>query len=73
MVKIFVGRLPESITKERLSDMFGAFGKVVDSHVLKNFGFVHMAVKEEAEEAIRYCSFIYKLFYFGSLIIKYLW
>lgn len=56
MVKIFVGRLVDSITAERLTEMFSKYGEVVDCEVKKNFGFVHMADKKEAEEAIKYAT-----------------
>ncbi|XP_039260042.2 RNA-binding protein 4.1-like [Styela clava] len=52
MVKIFVGRLVDSVTKEKLESLFSPFGEVLDCVVLKNFAFVHMADKKDAERAI---------------------
>ena len=52
MVKIFVGRLNEEVTKEELEELFKAFGEVTDCSVLKNYGFVHMADLDEAKAAI---------------------
>ena len=52
MVKIFVGRLSEDVTKAEIEDLFKAFGEVTDCVTLKNYGFVHMADLEEAKAAI---------------------
>ncbi|XP_043099782.1 RNA-binding protein 4.2 [Puntigrus tetrazona] len=53
MVKIFVGNLSSSTTAEDLRSLFSEYGKVKECDVLKNYGFVHMEGKQEAEEAIR--------------------
>ncbi|TRY66679.1 hypothetical protein DNTS_008008 [Danionella cerebrum] len=53
MVKIFVGNLSQSTTPEELRSLFSQYGKVKDCDILKNFAFVHLEGKEEAEEAIR--------------------
>ncbi|KAI4896821.1 hypothetical protein NFI96_029279 [Prochilodus magdalenae] len=53
MVKIFVGNLSSSTTKEELHSLFLEYGTVKECDVLRNFGFVHMDDKEEAEEAVR--------------------
>lgn len=53
MVKIFVGNLSSSTTTEDLRSLFSEYGKVKECDVLKNYGFVHMESKQEAEEAIR--------------------
>jgi len=52
MVKIFVGRLAESVDKNDLEDIFKEYGEVTDCSVLKNYGFVHMADLDEAKAAI---------------------
>lgn len=53
MVKIFVGNLSSSATKEDLRILFSPYGKVAECDVLRNFGFVHMDSQKEAEEAVR--------------------
>lgn len=53
MVKIFVGNLSSSATKEDLRSLFSQYGKVAECDVLRNFGFVHMDSQKEAEEAVR--------------------
>ncbi|XP_065104725.1 RNA-binding protein 4.2 isoform X1 [Paramisgurnus dabryanus] len=53
MVKIFVGNLSSSTTTEDLRSLFSQYGKVKECDVLKNYGFVHMDGKQDAEEAIR--------------------
>uniref|UniRef100_A0A9J8CBT2 RNA-binding protein 14 n=1 Tax=Cyprinus carpio carpio TaxID=630221 RepID=A0A9J8CBT2_CYPCA len=53
MVKIFVGNISSSTTAEDLRSLFSEYGKVKECDVLKNYGFVHMEGKQEAEEAIR--------------------
>lgn len=53
MVKIFVGNLSSSATKEDLRSLFSQYGKVSECDVLRNFGFVHMDSQKEAEEAVR--------------------
>lgn len=53
MVKIFVGRLAESVDSKKLTELFSKYGEVIDCEVKKNFGFVHMADKNEAETAIK--------------------
>jgi len=52
MVKIFVGRLTEEVTKSEIEELFKSFGEVTDCSILKNYGFVHMADLEEAKAAI---------------------
>jgi len=53
MVKIFVGNLSESTTKEELQALFAEYGKISECDIVKNFGFVHMEEQSDAEEAIR--------------------
>ncbi|XP_076144733.1 RNA-binding protein 4.1-like [Alosa pseudoharengus] len=53
MVKIFVGNLSESTTKEELHSLFSEYGKITECDIVKNFGFVHMEEQSDAEEAIR--------------------
>lgn len=53
MVKIFVGNLSSSTTTDDLRSLFSQYGKVKECDVLKNYGFVHMDGRKEAEEAIR--------------------
>ena len=52
MVKIFVGRLPEDVSKEQLEEMFKEFGEVMDCCVLKGYAFVHMTETDDAKNAI---------------------
>ncbi|XP_066537827.1 RNA-binding protein 4.1 isoform X1 [Hoplias malabaricus] len=53
MVKIFVGNLSPDTTTEELRSLFSQYGKISECDIVKNFGFVHMDDKSEAEEAIR--------------------
>jgi cold-inducible RNA-binding protein len=58
--RIYVGNLPYSADDQQLSQLFGAFGEVVESSVVidrstnqsKGFGFVQMSTDEEARNAI---------------------
>ncbi|KAJ8246801.1 hypothetical protein GJAV_G00255540 [Gymnothorax javanicus] len=53
MVKIFIGNLSQNTTTEELRSLFSQYGKISECDIVKNFGFVHMDDKAEAEEAIR--------------------
>lgn len=53
MVKIFVGNLSPNTTTDELRSLFSQYGKISECDIVKNFGFVHMENKDEAEEAIR--------------------
>lgn len=58
--RIYVGNLPFSATNEQLSQLFAAFGDVVDAKVItdretgdvKGFGFVEMGNETTAQAAI---------------------
>ena len=58
--RIYVGNLPYSADDQELSQLFGAFGEVIESSVVidrstnqsKGFGFVEMSTEQEAAEAI---------------------
>ncbi|KAM4565285.1 RNA-binding protein 4.1-like [Fundulus diaphanus] len=53
MVKIFIGNLSSETTSDELRSLFSQYGKISECSIVKNFGFVHMDDKAEAEEAIR--------------------
>ncbi|XP_029932425.1 RNA-binding protein 4.1-like isoform X1 [Myripristis murdjan] len=53
MVKIFIGNLSPDTTTDELRSLFSQYGKISECDIVKNFGFVHMDDKAEAEEAIR--------------------
>ncbi|XP_056156302.1 RNA-binding protein 4.1-like isoform X2 [Lampris incognitus] len=53
MVKIFIGNLSPETTTTDLRSLFSQYGKIAECDIVKNFGFVHMDSKAEAEEAIR--------------------
>ncbi|KAL4659839.1 splicing factor 1 isoform X1 [Arapaima gigas] len=53
MVKIFIGNLSQETTAEELRALFTQYGKVSECDIVKNYGFVHMDDKVEADEAIR--------------------
>ncbi|XP_017282563.1 RNA-binding protein 4.1-like [Kryptolebias marmoratus] len=53
MVKIFIGNLSPDTTSDELRSLFSQYGKISECSIVKNFGFVHMDNKTEAEEAIR--------------------
>ncbi|XP_060886971.1 RNA-binding protein 4.1 [Labrus mixtus] len=52
MVKIFIGNLAQETTSDELRSLFSQYGKIAECTIVKNFGFVHMDDKAEAEEAI---------------------
>jgi len=51
-IKIFLGNLSSDTTSDKLRPLFEKYGQVVECDVLKNFGFVHMVNKNEANKAI---------------------
>ncbi|KAJ8008120.1 hypothetical protein DPEC_G00101460 [Dallia pectoralis] len=53
MVKIFIGNLSPDTTAEELRSLFSQYGKISECDIVKNFGFVHMDSKAEAEVAIK--------------------
>ncbi|XP_056138574.1 RNA-binding protein 4.1-like [Lampris incognitus] len=53
MVKIFIGNLAPHTTTSDLRLLFSQYGKIAECDIVRNFGFVHMDDKAEAEEAIR--------------------
>jgi len=53
MVKIFIGNLSPETTSDELRALFSQYGKISECSIVKNFGFVHMDDKAEADEAIR--------------------
>ncbi|XP_066574841.1 RNA-binding protein 4.1 isoform X2 [Amia ocellicauda] len=53
MVKIFVGNLSPDTTAEELRSLFSQYGSVSECDIVKNYGFVHMDDKAQADEAIR--------------------
>ncbi|KAI7814238.1 RNA-binding protein 4.1-like [Triplophysa rosa] len=53
MVKIFVGNLSPNTTADDVRSLFSQYGKICECVIVKNFGFVHMDDKAEADEAIR--------------------
>jgi cold-inducible RNA-binding protein len=58
-VKLYIGNLDRSVTKEHLQEAFAPYGEVGDvsivrdrsNNVSKGFGFVEMENREEAEAA----------------------
>lgn len=60
MKKIYVGNMPWSMGEDELTDLFEPFGNVVSASIItdretgrsRGFGFVEMAVDEEALAAI---------------------
>lgn len=59
-MKLFVAKLPQNVTSERLKAMFESYGGVLDAKVItdrdtgmsKCYGFVEMATEEAAKDAI---------------------
>ncbi|KAK3716930.1 hypothetical protein RRG08_026720 [Elysia crispata] len=51
-IKIFLGNLSSDTTSDKIRPLFEKYGQVVECDVLKNFGFVHMVNKNEANKAI---------------------
>ncbi|HVN23132.1 MAG TPA: RNA-binding protein [Syntrophorhabdales bacterium] len=51
--KLFIGNLSYSVDKEKLRELFAAYGEVTNVTVIegKGFGFVEMATPEAAEKA----------------------
>ena len=60
-MNIYVGNLSRDLSDEELQQEFAAFGEVTSASIIKDkftgqsrgFGFVEMAVQEEAETAIK--------------------
>jgi RNA recognition motif-containing protein len=58
--RIYVGNLPYSATDQQLTDLFAAYGEVVEVHIIvdrdsgqsKGFGFVQMQDDAAASQAI---------------------
>uniref|UniRef100_A0A8C9XS47 RNA-binding protein 14 n=1 Tax=Sander lucioperca TaxID=283035 RepID=A0A8C9XS47_SANLU len=53
MVKIFIGNLACNTEPAELRELFEKYGEVSECDIVKNYGFVHMNNKSEAEEAIQ--------------------
>uniref|UniRef100_A0A0B7A558 RRM domain-containing protein n=2 Tax=Arion vulgaris TaxID=1028688 RepID=A0A0B7A558_9EUPU len=51
-IKIFLGNLSSDTTAEKVRPLFEKYGEVAECDVLKNFGFVHMVNKGDANKAI---------------------
>lgn len=51
-IKIFLGNLSSDTSSDAIRPLFEKYGEVVECDVLKNFGFVHMTDKNDANEAI---------------------
>lgn len=51
-IKIFLGNLNSDTTSDKLRPLFEKYGEVAECDVLKNFGFVHMQNKNDANKAI---------------------
>jgi len=51
--KIFIGNLSDSTTSQDIRDLFEPYGTVVESDVVKNFGFIHMDDPEQGKAAIK--------------------
>ena len=51
--KLYVGNLKYSVTNEKLSEVFSAYGEVKSVNIIegKGFGFVEMSTAEEAQKA----------------------
>ena len=58
--RIYVGNLAYTVDNAQLVQVFGAFGEVVDAHIVtdrdtgrsKGFGFVEMASEQDMQKAI---------------------
>lgn len=53
MVKIFIGNLAAESTPDEIRSLFSQYGKISECDIVRNYGFVHMDDKAQAEEAIR--------------------
>ncbi|XP_055356424.1 heterogeneous nuclear ribonucleoprotein A3 homolog 2-like isoform X2 [Paramacrobiotus metropolitanus] len=53
MVKIFVGRVPKTLSPERLKEMFEKYGAVTECQPVKDYAFVHMDSETAADNAIK--------------------
>lgn len=51
-VKVFIGNVNSQTKPEDIRPLFEKYGTVTECDVLKNYGFVHMSDKSEAETAI---------------------
>jgi RNA recognition motif-containing protein len=60
-IELFVGNLPYELTEEKLKELFSKYGRVLSARIITNrykgkskgYGFVQMAEKNDAENAIR--------------------
>ncbi|KAM9424191.1 RNA-binding protein 4.1-like [Pholidichthys leucotaenia] len=53
MVKIFVGNVASEASADELRELFEQYGEVTECDIVKNYGFVHMSSKTDAEKAIK--------------------
>lgn len=59
--KIYIGKLPSSITDQQLADIFSKVGKVVSAKIIKkisfqenmNYGYIRMETDSATAEAIK--------------------
>lgn len=59
-MKLFIGSLPYNITESELTDLFGQYGSVVSTNLVKDqftgqskgFAFVEMATRSEGHQAM---------------------
>lgn len=51
--RIYVGKLPENISEDRLRDLFSEFGEILSVEVKTGFGFIFFQRVEDAERAIQ--------------------
>ena len=77
-MKLFVAKLPQNVTSERLKAMFETYGNVIDAKVItdrdtgmsKCYGFVEMSSEEGGKEAIENLNG-YVLKYAGDAVIAF--
>ncbi|KAM7443665.1 hypothetical protein ABFA07_007556 [Porites harrisoni] len=51
-VKLYVGNLPDHCRRGALQELFEKYGKVSQCDIVKNYAFVHMVGKKNAEDAL---------------------
>ncbi|WFD41521.1 hypothetical protein MPSI1_000151 [Malassezia psittaci] len=51
--RLYLGRLPQGVLREDISDLFRGLGRIVDIRILNGFGFVEFDDPRDAELAVR--------------------
>eukprot|EP00800_Vazella_pourtalesii_P016464 TRINITY_DN4767_c0_g2_i5.p2 TRINITY_DN4767_c0_g2~~TRINITY_DN4767_c0_g2_i5.p2 ORF type:complete len:231 (-),score=36.84 TRINITY_DN4767_c0_g2_i5:851-1543(-) len=50
--KLYVKRIPESVTSKELNDLFAAYGSVTECAIIRSYAFIHFSKPDEAARAL---------------------